>query len=144
MLGKLVGVSAMAVLPLTAGAQDAASPAQIDLLRGYYLTGVMSCDEASNATLGLFHNDGFNPGHRSDCEFTSIRWTGPTTFDYVEYCRDPFGENGGGIELSGSIEIFDIRSFRRFAPTGESDWYHCPQEYLPDPWRTTDLPALID
>lgn len=93
----------------------------------------MTCDEASNATLGMLHKDGFSPGDRTSCTFTGIEWTNASTFDYVEYCHDPFDAEGGGIELTGSIVIFDERSFERTAPTGVSEWYHCPQEYLPTP-----------
>lgn len=126
---------ALIAFPYAAVAND------LGLLNGFYVWGEdMPCEDASNATLGRMSTSGFSPGYRIACEFVSIDWTSKTTLDYTEICWSPFDPEEGTAEFTGSIEIHNERTFTRIGPSGEPlMWAHCPQEYLPDPWRTTDL-----
>lgn len=138
-LRSMAMIATLSGLPLTALAQDGQIMNQVPLVRGFYLTDVMTCNEASNATLGFLDKNGFSSNYRAICEFVSIEWTDSASFTYVEACRDPFGESDSVAEFSGSIELLGDRAFRRTAPTGVSEWYYCQQDNLPQPWSSNDI-----
>ena len=137
-------LACLAALPAAAQAEDAPIMDQVPLVRGFYLHTVMTCDEASNATLGLLHKDGFNAGRQAFCSFTTLTKTGADSYDYVESCQllleDP---DGPPVQSDGKLTLLNDRGFRLTTAGGEVDYFYCQQDNLPEPWATNDISDLL-
>lgn len=107
---------------------------ELPLTRGYYVEGG-DCARASNATLTLNTGDGLN-GARARCTFTRIEQVGARRYDVTERCVHLRGEEE---ERALSITVEDQTSYT--LGVDGSTWHskHCPQESLPEPWRSNDI-----
>jgi hypothetical protein len=107
---------------------------ELPLERGYYASGG-ECEKASNATVTLNTGDGIN-GARSQCSYSRIRKIGDKTYSVSETCHHP---RGFSEEQEIEITIENRKSYTR--RVGDSTWssQHCPQERLPEPWRSNDI-----
>ncbi|MCQ3934796.1 hypothetical protein FBQ88_08265 [Gammaproteobacteria bacterium PRO2] len=150
-LSSLVGIAGMvlgacgqsAAPPAAEGVAQVtgvpASPHELPLRRGFYVSSDTACEQASNATLGLLHARGLN-GSRTDCVFESAEMLGKARYRIVEQCT----VIGSGERLRTSV-IWEVLTPESFQRTEESGWQsrmrYCEQQALPEDWREIDLEA---
>jgi hypothetical protein len=117
--------------------------AQLPLKRGFYVASDTACAAASNATLLLMRQGGFNGAHDS-CEFVAIEQTGPQQYRVTERCVDLQAGPDGSSQQAAIWDIPDEVTFTsRSDSGGERSFRHCEQASLPDPWRDNDISDLL-
>ncbi len=84
--------------------------------------------------------DGINAA-RAHCQYTRIEKIGDNTYSVSEECH--FIPGGSG-ERELEITVDDRTSYT--LTDGDSTWSarHCPQESLPEPWRTNDISRHLE
>jgi hypothetical protein len=129
-------------LALAASLAAAAGAAELPLPRGFYVSGGTACAAASEATLTLLHRDGLG-GARDFCAFETIAAESSARFRVRERCADHQDPRRSALRDT----VYDILGPGRFRRTsgpgmiGESQ--HCPQDALPEPWRSNDISDVL-
>lgn len=138
-----VSCSAAGDASVAAGA--AAEPAaaevvnELPLRRGYYVRSDDTCALPSNATLALVRRDGI-----SGCNFTAIERIGESRYRVQETCTDHQGPAPTEYELTQEYEILGEDRYRLTFEYGETvEFGFCPQDSLPEPWKSNEISDLI-
>ncbi|PKL98437.1 MAG: hypothetical protein CVV17_10355, partial [Gammaproteobacteria bacterium HGW-Gammaproteobacteria-7] len=119
--------------PTANRAPEAAAVVELPLKRGFYVASDTPCAAASNATLLLLRQDGFN-GARDTCDFKAIERAGPTTYRVTAQCAHFQAGPDSAYTLIVDWEVPDDASFALTNDTGPArSFQHCQQTSLPDP-----------
>lgn len=123
------------------GAVAAAGPVDaLPLEPGYYVRTDESCGDASAAGVHLVSRAGLR-WVTSHCLFERIEHLGGSRYRVLQSC----GDHHGAAEATALYEVPDRDSF---SFRDDAGWEHaarrCPQEQLPEPWRSEDLRGLVD
>ena len=120
--------------------EPAGASAALPLEHGYYVRTDETCADASSAGVHLLNATGLR-WVTSYCVFDRIERTGETSWRVHQSCGD---RHPAGQEVA-EYEIPDRRSF---SFTTEHGWEHaarlCPQQEMPEPWRSEDIRALVE
>ncbi|TDK27390.1 hypothetical protein E2F46_04160 [Luteimonas aestuarii] len=112
----------------------------LPLRRGFYVRNDDTCAAPSNATLALVRRDGI-----TSCDFTAIQRIGESRYRVQETCKDHQGPAPSTYELTQEYEILAEDRYRVTYEYGETvEFGFCPQQSLPEPWKTNDISDLID
>jgi nucleoid-associated protein YgaU len=132
--------------PTTASAATDAAPAApeavdaLPLRRGFYVRSDDTCAAPSNATLGLVRRDGI-----TSCDFTAIERIGESRYRAREACTERGFQRGERYEVVNEYEVLAEDRYRVTYEYGETvEFGFCPQQSLPEPWRSNDISDLID
>jgi hypothetical protein len=117
---------------------EPAAVKELPLERGYYVVDG-ACDLASNFSLTLNTGSGINAA-QAHCEYIRIEKIADNTYSISEECHFI---RGGSAERELEITVEDRTSYT--LTDGDSTWsaQHCPQESLPEPWRTNDISRYL-
>lgn len=132
-------LSAVAVMgSLLALAPAAAQTrAELPLERGFYVRTDGSCATANNANTALLTRRGLQ-WVTSRCVFGRITRIGPDRWQVVQTCEGP----------GRATATWHIPDRTSFSFTDSNGWEHaarfCRQRDMPQPWRSTDISALIN
>ena len=112
---------------------------ELPLERGYYVKNG-GCDVASNFSLTLNTGYGINAA-QAHCQHTRIEKIGDNTYSVTEECHFI---QGGSHESEFEITVEDRTSYTK--TEGDFTWSarHCPQESLPEPWRSNDISRHLE
>lgn len=137
-LSLLVGMTLIATLHLPAQAQDAEPRSVLPLERGFFVPAGLDCSEASSATLLLFTGSEFITSE-AVCQI-AIRSEDDGLFTCDEACV----MSGSEATINNRIRVLVHDSWHFDLQGGGRDkaYDFCPQEYLPEPWRSNDLSDL--
>lgn len=137
--------AAVDAAPAAEAAEAAAEPAaaevvnELPLRRGYYVRSDDTCAMPSNATLALVRRDGI-----SGCDFTAIERIGESRYRVQETCMDHQGPAPTAYELTQEYEILGEDRYRLTFEYGETvEFGFCPQDSLPEPWKSNEISDLI-
>lgn len=117
------------------------SVAGLPLARGYFVRQGTPCGAASNATVTLHTGHGINAA-QAHCELTEIEKTGSNTFTAKETCTFI---RGGEQTRQLDLTISERTSYSHSDPQAAAEYSarYCPQDSLPEPWRSNDLGHLM-
>lgn len=110
----------------------------LPLRRGFYVRNDDTCAAASNATLALVRRDGI-----TSCDFSAIERIGQSRYRVQETCREHQGPAPSTYKLTQEYEILAEDRYRVTYEYGETvEFGFCPQQSLPEPWRSNDISDL--
>lgn len=136
MAWNVVSAASRAGFGLAIALAPSVGAAQNQLELGYYVLNSTPCGAASNVDLSLVHWSGINAA-RTVCEFTSVTPVGPESYDFVQSCQEIGLESAQ--DLQGRITIASPQQFELFVESGTFSYRYCPQDALPEPWRSVDI-----
>lgn len=127
----------------TADAAAAAGP-MLPLEPGFYIRDGEACGNASNATLLLLRRNGVG-GSRDFCAFERIEQEGPAFYTVTLRCAgdEAFAPPGQPADPFVEDHLYEILDERSYRVTGDGWTYEarfCPQDSLPEPWRSNTIP----
>lgn len=146
-----IGLAPLALLALSgcqaapADAPPAAASAgtiveALPLEPGYYVRTDETCGDASAAGVHLVNRVGLR-WVTSHCLFERIEHLGGSSYRVVQSCGDHHGAEAG-------TAMYEVPDPASFSFEDDAGWAHaarlCPQEQLPEPWRSEDLGGLLD
>lgn len=112
----------------------------LPLRRGFYVRNDDTCAMPSNATLALVRRGGIG-----GCDFAGIERIGESRYRVQQTCKEHQGPAPSTYELTQEYEILAEDRYRVTYEYGETvEFGFCPQQSLPEPWKTNDISDLID
>lgn len=135
---KRLPLTCLLLMPFAA---QAAPVDKLPLSAGFYVAHGTSCAEASNATLTLVGGRTFNWPQQA-CAVQSIEQAGPTTYSVTMDCEATadFPAETLSIKLEIPNDTEYGLSFEAEPPAMSS---FCPQDEMPEPWRSNDLSGIL-
>ena len=126
-------------LPLVLAAITAAPALAADglpLPHGYYVATDIPCGQASNFSTYLLTRDSLRMGPEI-CRFSSFDQEEDRVYIITEQCDSKAEASYGWVVAP------DGKGFHRTGPAmGETRARFCPQNSMPEPWRSNDIRAL--
>ena len=135
-------ISCFSALTLIASAGIASADQAPDLPTGFYLVRETECSKATDAIIQYWDWERLtvlNPV--AECQLTGLSRGGADHWTYRTSCRE-HGYDGGSFGDMSKLWVLGPKSMETRTRNWVGEWQYCPQESLPEPWRSKGVSAF--